>query len=147
MSSVTKLFEETFYLGFEDLWLNKKLWEEDKLMSNNIFLRVDPDKVTFHYLYSSDQIIIPRVYINLFLGIDRLIGDRLSNAETRMEKFLLTGTKVTKIIYGGYGSLLETSLKLIVKLGSKDLRNLLKDKFRYTLEPIIFRNSQNTIEI
>lgn len=147
MSSVTKLFEETFYLGFEDLELNKKLWEEDKLMSNNIFLRVDPDKVTFHYLYSSNQIIIPKVYINLFLGIDRLMGDRLYNSETRMERFLFAGTRVTQMMYGGDGSLLETSLELIVKLGSKDLRTLLKDKFRYTLEPIIFRNSQNTIEI
>lgn len=147
MSSVTKLFEETFYLGFEDLGLNKKLWEEDKLMYNNIFLRIDPDKITFHYLYSSDQIIIPKAYINLFLGIDRLIGDRLYDAETRMEKFLFTGTRVTQMIYGGDGSLLKTSLGLLIKLGSKDLRNLLKNKFGYIIEPIIFRNSQNTVEI
>ena len=64
-----------------------------------------------------------------------------------MEKFLFTGTRVTKVIYGGDGSLLETSLGLMVKLGSKDLRNLLKNKFEYIIEPIIFRNSQNTIEI
>lgn len=147
MSSVTKLFEETFYLRFEDLGLNKKLWEEDKSMPNNIFLRVDPDKITFHYLYSSDQVIIPSVYINLFLGIDRLMGDRLHNAETKMEKFLFTGTRITQMIYGGDKNLLETSLELMVKLGSKDLRSLLKDKFGYILEPIIFRNSQNTIEI
>lgn len=145
--SVTKLFEETFYLGFEDMNLNKNLIPKDILLSDKIFLRIEPDKITFHYLFSSDQIIIPGVYINLFLGIDRLMGDRLSDSKTNLEKTLFLGSKLVRMIYGGDKIMIDSLLSLLVKIGSKQLRDFLKNKFEYKMEPWILRNSQNTVEI
>lgn len=145
--SVTKLFEETFYLGFEDMNLNKNLIPKDILLSDKIFLRIEPDKITFHYLFSSDQIIIPGVYINLFLGIDRLMGDRLSDSKTDLEKTLLLGSILVRMIYGGDKTMIGSLLSLLVKIGSKQLRDFLKNKFEYKMEPWILRNSKNTVEI
>lgn len=145
--SVTKLFEETFYLGFEDMNLNKNLTPKDILLSDKIFLRIEPDKITFHYLFSSDQIIIPGVYINLFLGIDRLMGDRLSDSKTDLEKTLLLGSILVRMIYGGDKTMIGPLLSFLVKIGSKQLRDFLKNKFEYKMEPWIFRNSKNTVEI
>ena len=145
--SVTKLFEETFYLGFEDMNLNKNLTPKDILLSDKIFLRIEPDKITFHYLFSSDQIIIPGVYINLFLGIDRLMGDRLSGVKTDLEKTLLLGSILVRMIYGGDKTMIGPLLSFLVKIGRKQLRDFLKNKFEYKMEPWILRNSKNTVEI
>lgn len=144
--SITKHFDETFYLCFEDLGLSRKLKPTDILMSSLIFLRVLPDKLVFHYLNSSDQIIIPGIYLNLFLGIDRLLGEELRTPETNLETFLFLGTRLERMIYGGNKENIRSLLSDIVKLGSKDLRLHLKEKFNYDLEPLTLRNIINTIE-
>lgn len=145
--SITKHFTETFYLGFEDLGLGKELKPRDILFSNLIFLRVTSGKLTFHYLNSSDQIIIPGVYLNLLTGMDRLLGDELKQPKTNLEKFLFLGTRLTRMIHGGNKENIENLLSDIVKIGTKDLRGLLKEKFDYQIEPWILRNIINTIEI
>lgn len=145
--SITKHFEETFYLGFEDLNLNQVLKPKDILFSDLIFLRITQDKLIFHYLNSSDQILIPGVYLNLFTGMDRLLGDELKKPKTGFEKFLFLGSRLSRMIYGGDKKNIEILLSDIVKIGSKDLRKLLKEKFDYILEPWTLRNITNTIEI
>lgn len=144
---ITKRFEETFYLGFEDLGLSKELKEGDILFSSLIFLRVTPGKLTFHYLNSSDQIIIPGVYLNLFTRMDRLLGDELKQPKTNFEKFLFLGTRLSRMIHGGNKENIENLLSDIVKIGTKDIRKLLKEKFDYRIEPWTLRNITNTIEI
>lgn len=145
--SITKHFEETFYLGFEDLNLNRVLKPEDILFSELIFLRITQEKLIFHYLNSSDQILIPGVYLNLFTGMDRLLGDELKEPKTNLEKFLFLGSRLSRMIYGGDKTNIEFLLSDIVKVGSKDLRKLLKEKFDYQIEPWTLRNITNTIEI
>ena len=145
--SITKHFEETFYLGFEDLNLNRELKPRDILFSELIFLRITKDKLIFHYLNSSDQILIPRVYLNLFTGMDRLLGDELKEPKTNLEKFLFLGSRLSRMIYGGDKTNIEMLLSDMVKIGSKDLRKLLKEKFNYQIEPWTLRNITNTIEI
>ena len=145
--SITKHFEETFYLGFEDLNLNRELKPKDILFSELIFLRITKDKLIFHYLNSSDQILIPGVYLNLFTGMDRLLGDELKEPKTNLEKFLFLGSRLSRMIYGGDKTNIEMLLSDIVKIGSKDLRKLLKEKFNYQIEPWTLRNITNTIEI
>lgn len=145
--SITKHFMETFYLGFEDLGLSKGLKERDILFSSLIFLRVTSGRLTFHYLNSSDQIIIPGVYLNLLTGTDRLLGDELKQPKTNLEKFLFLGIRLTRMIHGGSKENIENLLSDIVRIGTKDLRGLLKEKFDYTIEPWTLRNITNTIEI
>ena len=145
--SITKHFEETFYLGFEDLNLNRELKPRDILFSELIFLRITKDKLIFHYLNSSDQILIPGVYLNLFTVMDRLLGDELKEPKTNLEKFLFLGSKLSRMIYGGDKTNIEMLLSNTVKIGSKDLRKLLKEKFNYQIEPWTLRNITNTIEI
>lgn len=145
--SITKRFEETFYLGFEDLELGRELKPRDILFSNLIFLRMTTDKLIFHYLTSSDQIIIPAVYLNLFTGMDRLLGDELKKPRTDLEKFLFLGSRLSRMIYGGDKENIESLLSGMVKIGSKDLRRLLKKKFDCTLEPWTIRNTKTTLEI
>lgn len=144
--SITKHFEETFYLCYEDLGLSKKLKPKDILLDDFIFLRISESKLTFHYLNSSDQIIIPGVYLNLFMSIDRLLGDELLRPETTLENFLCNGVKFSRMIYGATGNIRKI-LSTSVSLGTKDLRVLLKTKFDYTLEPWTLRNITNSIEI
>ena len=145
--SITNHFEETFYLGFEDLNLNRELKPRDILFSELIFLRITKDKLIFHYLNSSDQILIPGVYLNLFTGMDRLLGDELKEPKTNLEKFLFLGSRLSRMIYGGDKTNIEMLLSDMVKIGSKDLRKLLKEKFNYQIEPWTLRNITNTIEI
>ena len=145
--SITKHFEETFYLGFEDLNLNRELKPKDILFSELIFLRITKDKLIFHYLNSSDQILIPGVYLILFTGMDRLLGDELKKPKTNLEKFLFLGSRLSRMIYGGDKTNIEMLLSNTVKIGTKDLRKLLKEKFNYILEPWTLRNITNTIEI
>ena len=145
--SITKHFEETFYLVFEDLNLNRELKPRDILFSELIFLRITKDKLIFHYLNSSDQILIPGVYLNLFTGMDRLLVDELKEPKTNLEKFLFLGSKLSRMIYGGDKTNIEMLLSDMVKIGSKDLRKLLKEKFNYQIEPWTLRNITNTIEI
>ena len=145
--SITKHFEETFYLGFEDLNLNRELKPRDILFSELIFLRITKDKLIFHYLNSSDQILIPGVYLNLVTGMDRLLGDELKEPKTNLEKFLFLGSRLSRMIYGGDKTNIEMLLSDMVKIGSKDLRKLLKEKFNYQIEPWTLRNITNTIEI
>ena len=145
--SITKHFEETFYLGFEDLNLNRELKPRDILFSELIFLRITKDKLIFHYLNSSDQILIPGVYLNLFTGMDRLLEDELKEPKTNLEKFLFLGSRLSRMIYGGDKTNIEMLLSDMVKIGSKDLRKLLKEKFNYQIEPWTLRNITNTIEI
>lgn len=145
--SITKHFMETFYLGFEDLGLRRELKQRDILFSSLIFLRIIQDKLTFHYLNSSDQIIIPGIYLNLLTGMDRLLGDELKHPKTNFEKFLFLGTRLTRMIHGGSKENIENLLSDIVRIGTKDLRELLKEKFDYQIEPWTLRNITNTIEI
>ncbi len=145
--SITKRFEETFYLGFEDLELGQELKPRDILFSNLIFLRMTTTKLIFHYLNSSDQIIIPGTYLNLFTGMDRLLGDELKKPGTDLEKFLFLGTRLTRMIHGGDKENIENLLSDMVKIGSKDLRGLLKKKFDYRIEPWTIRNTKTTLEI
>ena len=145
--SITKHFEETFYLGFEDLNLNRELKPRDILFSELIFLRITKDKLIFHYLNSSDQMLSPGVYLNLCTGMDRLLGDELKEPKTNLEKFLFLGSRLSRMIYGGDKTNIEMLLSDMVKIGSKDLRKLLKEKFNYQIEPWTLRNITNTIEI
>lgn len=145
--SITKHFTETFYLGFEELGLSRELKPRDILFSSLIFLRVTQDKLTFHYLNSSDQIIIPGVYLNLLTGMDRLLGDELKYPKTDFEKFLFLGTRLARMIHGGSKENIENLLSDIVRIGTKDLRGLLREKFDYIIEPWTLRNITNTIEI
>lgn len=145
--SITKYFEETFYLGFEDLDIERKLKPQDILFSNLIFLRITSDKLTFHYLNSSDQILIPGIYLNLFTGMDRLLGDELKYPKTDFEKFLFLGSRLSRMIWGGDKENIEKLLSEIVRLGTKDIRGLLREKFGYKIEPWTLRNITNTIEI
>lgn len=145
--SITKHFEETFYLGFEDLDIEKELKPRDILFSNLIFLRITPDRLTFHYLNSSDQILIPGTYLNIFTGMDRLLGDELKYPKTDFEKFLFLGSRLSRMIWGGDKENIENLLSEIVKLRTKDIRCLLKKKFGYNIESWTLRNITNTIEI
>ena len=61
--SITKHFEETFYLGFEDLNLNRELKPKDILFSELIFLRITKDKLIFHYPSSlTSQLSFEHIY-------------------------------------------------------------------------------------
>ena len=75
------------------------------------------------------------------------MGDRLSDSKTNLEKTLFLGSKLVRMIYGGDKIMIDSLLSLLVKLGSKQLRDFLKNKFEYKMEPWILRNSQNTVEI
>lgn len=145
--SITKLFHETFYLSFNDLSLSRSLKPADIIASGQLLIRLGEKKITVHYLTSSDQIIIPGEYINLFLGIDRLIGEQLKDAKTKMEKVLYLGSCFSRMLYGGNKSNISILLSELVKLGSKDLRRYLRTEFDYTLEPWTIRNRHNSIEI
>ena len=145
--SITKQFEETFYLGFEDLGLSKKLSCADILFSDNILARLESDRVTFHCLTSSDQIVIPGVYINLFLGIDRLMGDKLKSPKTGLEELLFIGSRLVRMIYGGDKTGVHSLLSRAISIGTVDLRRLLKSKFDYHIDPWTIRNINNSIEI
>ena len=145
--SITEKFKEVFYLTQEDLDLGRSLGSADILPSEDILIRLGNDKLTVHYLRSSDQIIIPGTYINLFLGIDRLMGDILGEAKTGMELFLFLGSRFSRMLYGGDKTGISSLLSRMVVLGSKDLRRYLKTEFGYDLEPWTLRNVKNTKEI
>ena len=97
------IIEDSLYLGLDKTILTKELTSRDLMLSSEYFLRIEKDRWTIHSLYSSDQIIIPKEHINLFLTMNRLTGDRLKSkdCESRIEKYIYFGTILVRMIYGG----------------------------------------------
>lgn len=145
--SITEKFGEIFFLSFEDLDLDRSLKPADLLPSDRIFIRVSPENVTLHYLQSSDQVIVPKEMLNLFKGVDRLLGEYLKDPKTGMEMFLFLGSRFFRMLYGGSPENIESLISRMIKVGSKDLRRHLRTEYDYTLGPITLRNIKNTIEI
>ena len=127
-------FKETFYLRFEEFELERSLRPAEILASSRLYVRSEEKQVKVYYLHSSDQIIIPSPWINLFAGLDRMVG------KMGEDKFLDLGTDLWKWWREG-------DLREMVKLGSGNLRRWFRTEFNVTFEPWRIRNIYEDLEI
>lgn len=149
MSSLIDLFSQMFFLQFESLGLSLPLSFKEDYPGEGLFFRRVDDKLTIYYLFSSDQIIFPKEVVNLLRAVNRELLERqvpdLEN--TNIDNFLYYGSLLINSMDGAYLENVGDVLDMVLKVGSKDLRDYLKTKFDYSLNPIILRNIKKTVEI
>ena len=149
MSLLIDLFSQMFFLQFESLGLSSPLSLKEDYPGDGLFLRRVEDNLTIYYLFSSDQVIFPKEVVNLLRAVNRELLERqvpdLEN--TNIDNFLYYGSLLINSMDGAYLENVGDVLNMVLKIGSKDLRDYLKTKFDYSLNPIIFRNIKKTVEI
>ena len=108
-------------------------------------VRYDKRYVTFHYLYSTEQVIIPASYIAISYGIKRY-GKPLMYLNDPIEKFTFY---LCDINYVGEinCSKIQDGLRKIIILGTKEFREHIKKKVGIGLEPIELKNNRESIYI
>lgn len=110
-------------------------------------VRYDEKYVTFHHLYSTEQIIIPASYFAISYGIRRY-GKPLMNPNDPIGEFT---SYLYYINYIGADDCLDTKvntgLRKIVMLGTKEFRKHIKEKVGIELEPIELKNNRESIYI
>lgn len=110
-------------------------------------VRYDKKYVTFHYLYSTEQIIIPASYIAISYGIKRY-GKPLMNINDPIEKFTSYLCYINYIGESNHlNSNVQEGLRKIIILGTKEFRKHIKEKTGIELEPIELKNNRESIYI
>ena len=131
---------------------------KDLYLGPYILLRDYGSETTINYLYCSDKIIIPNEYFRMFVSFDIIEGNRLGHlikSETEeineYDKFIKEFVIFVRFIQNklAYSSGPESLEKLldICEIGTKDIREFLKEYLDIELPPWSFENLVEEIEI
>lgn len=141
--SIIDCLKEAVYFETEEL--SRDLKEKDTMLSSSMFSRSTKRDIIIYYLTSSDQIKIPKQYINLFRVLYRRDGNRLKytvSDSSALEKFISLGINLPPILLENCDSRgIREILSKMILLGTKDLRKIMN------WEPWILSNINNTLEI
>lgn len=132
-----------FFEGPESL--KKPLTPKDIYLGSDISARIFPERVVIYYLNSSDEIYIPKEYLNLFQLLNTREGDHIRSSEDwgDLWMFLSLGMYLPgMILHGTDPKGMRSIISRLVLLGTSWLREVLPD-----LPPWTLRNVNNTIEI
>lgn len=135
--------DELFFEGEKSL--EKQLKPLETYLGSDMFSRTYPDKAIIYYLNSSDQIEIPKEYLNLFQILNTRVGDRLRDGvpEGDLKAFISLGIELPgMILHKTDPRGIRNIVCQMVLLGTSKIREVLP-----SLKPWILSNINNKIEI
>lgn len=131
-----------FFEGPEALY--KPLFPGETYLGSDLFCRVFKDKVIIYYMESSDQIEIPRSYLNLFQILNTRDGERLRGIRNGgLQEFISLGIELPGILlFKTDPRGIRNIICKMVLIGTLKIREVID-----SLTPWKLSNINNTIEI
>lgn len=143
MLDIPKIIKEALF--FEDsVSISKNLIPSERLLGSDMFVRVYPEKAIVYYLNSSDQIEIPKEYLNLFQTLNTREGERIKTFyKTNLHNFVYLGIELPGIfLYQRDSRGIRNIICQMVLLGTSEIRNIIPE-----LKPWTLSNINSSIEI
>lgn len=132
-------------LFFEEPNLGRPLTPGDRMLSSGLFCRISKERAAIYYLTSSDELIIPREYLNLFSVLGRRDGGILRGLKSSsgLSGYLALGIELPGMLLSGADSRgISEILGKMVVIGTSLVRKIIPE-----LETWEIRNTENRIEI
>lgn len=157
MGNFEKIFKEFLFLNEGRIWNTKKPFS-DIILEGNYLLRVQDFTSTIYFLISSDSIIIPNLFIDIFTSFDteysgysaELIKE--SNVKNTREELLRLSLLLSRDLRSNQlfyrtNTILGYIEKIVNLGGTRIIRDIVKDSSGLKLDPWVIENLNTTVEI